>query len=386
MPIPPRSPYRLLIIAGVAVVVASLGSTLTAAADRSLHAVYARTLIGRSSTQAVVLVGLDEDTRAAWRGRDVNAELVTLAAAIDAGYPRLVIWPERQLGALGLDGSQVLPAGDPNYLEKNEELAEVARASALGVDPLRGPILLRAQSPDFPAAALRSLGLPPRSQPLPARYVTGLPSLPAHRVAAGEIPAGTFRDRIVFIGRNDPMAATIDTPLGRMSPVEVEAHALLGVVDGASWVPVPAWLRVVMLSLWALALARIMRGGRPWAIVALTLLACMLVLAFDAALFDLGLRSLGASAGVVVAVIVGAGRLVGRVARTVAPAGLLARTDDAFASTTSMTMTSGTAGSGTLGTLGVSGITPPGPLLCSDVTSATSATSATSGMHKVSQA
>ena len=383
MPIPPRSPYRLLIIAGVAVVVASLGSTLTAAADRSLHAVYARTLIGRSSTQAVVLVGLDEDTRAAWRGRDVNAELVTLAAAIDAGYPRLVIWPERQLGALGLDGSQMLPAGDPNYLEKNEELAEVARASALGVDPLRGPILLRAQSPDFPAAALRSLGLPPRSQPLPARYVTGLPSLPAHRVAAGEIPAGTFRDRIVFIGRNDPMAATIDTPLGRMSPVEVEAHALLGVVDGASWVPVPAWLRVVMLSLWALALARIMRGGRPWAIVALTLLACMLVLAFDAALFDLGLRSLGASAGVVVAVIVGAGRLVGRVARTVAPAGLLARTDDAFASTTSMTMTSGTAGSGTLGTLGVSGITPPGPLLCSDVTSATSATS---GMHKVSQA
>ena len=384
MPIPPRSQSRLLIIAGVAVVAASLASGLTAA-DRSLHAIYARTLIGRSSTQAVVLVGLDEDTRTAWRGHDVNAELVTLAAAIDAGYPRLVIWPERQLDALGLDGSQVLRAGDPNYLGKDEhgkdeELAEVARASALGVDPLRGPILLRAQSPDFPAAALRSLGLPARDRPLPARYVTGLPSVPAHRVAAGEIPAGTFRDRIVFVGRNDPMAATIDTPLGLMSPVEVEAHALLGVVDGASWVPVPAWLRLVALSLWALALTRMMRGRRPWAIVALTLLACMLVLAFDAALFDLGLRSLGASAAVVAAVIVGAGRLLGRLARTLAPSGLLARTDDALASTTSITMTSGANGG--LGALGISGITPSGPLLCPDDAFA----SATSEMRKVSEA
>lgn len=335
---PPRSQYRLLIIAGLAVVAAMLGSGLTAKADRELHALYARTLIGRSSTQAVVLVGLDDATRAAWRGQDVNAQLVALAAAIDAGYPRLVIWPERQIDAVGLDGSQASRAGDPDYLVGGDPVmpvAEVARGPALGVDPLRGPILLRAQSPDFPAAALRSLGLPARAEPLPARYVTGLPNVPAFRVAAGEIPAGTFRDRIVFIGRNDPMAATIETPLGRMSPVEVEAHALLGVVDGASWVPVPAWSRLVALSLWALGLTRAMRGRRPGAIVALTLLACMVALAVDAALFELGLLRLGASAALVVAVMVCAGRLVGRLGRTLAPTGLLARTDDAFASTTS---------------------------------------------------
>ncbi len=333
---PPRRPqYRLLIVAGLAVAAATLGSRLTARADRDLHALYSRTLIGRSSTQAVVLVGLDDETRAAWRGQDVNAQLVALAAAIDAGYPRLVIWPERQIDAVGLDGSQALRAGDPDYLVVGDPVAEVARGAALGVDPLRGPILLRAQSPDFPAAALRSLGLPARAEPLPARYVTGLPSVPAFRVAAGEIPAGTFRDRIVFIGRNDPMAATIETPLGRMSPVEVEAHALLGVVDGASWTPVPAWSRLIALSLWALALTRAMRGRRTGAIVALTLLACMVVLAVDAAMFELGLFRLGASAALLVAVVVCAGRLVGRIGRTLAPTGLLARTDDAFASTTS---------------------------------------------------
>jgi len=319
---PPRSPYRLLIVAGVAVVAASLASGLTAAADRDLHALYARTLIGRSPSQAVLLVGLDPETA---------PDLQRLAAAIDAGYPRLVIWPERQDAARASAGSQELrdTGVDP------ARAAEAARGSALGIDPLRGPVLLRAQSPEFPAAALRSLGLPARDEPLPARYVTGMPSVPAHRVAAGEIPAGTFRDRVVLVGRTDLAAATIDTPLGQRSPVEVEAYALLGAIDGAAWMPVPAWSRLVALALWALGLARAMRGRRPGAIVALTLLACMVALAVDAALFELGLLRLGASAALVVAAVVCAGRLVGRLGRTLAPAGLLARTDDAFASTTS---------------------------------------------------
>jgi hypothetical protein len=344
MPMPRRSPYRLLIIAGIGVVAASLASGLTAAADRELHALYARTLIGRSATQAVVLVGLDAEQAQALASGDPAevAQMQALAAGIDSGEPRLVIWPERQLDepvSTSSAGSQGL-RGDPGYVLRDpqnlaQQLAEAARAPGLGVDPLRGPVLLRAQSPDFPAAALRSLGLPARLEPLPARYVTGLPSVPADRVAAGEIPAGTFRDRVVIIGRNDRMAATIETPLGLMSPVEVEAHALLGLIDGATWVPVPAWSRLVALALWALGLARAMRGRRPAEIVALTVLAVFVAFALDAALFEAGLLTLGAGAAVIVAGTVGAARLVGRLGRTLAPSGFLARTDDAFASTTS---------------------------------------------------
>lgn len=343
---PTRSPYRLLIVAGIAVVAALLASGLTAAVDRQLHALYARTLIGRSPTQAVVLVGLDGAQAQALASGDPaeTAQMQALAAAIDAGEPRLIIWPERQTrqGAeTALDGSQQ-HRGDVNYvlrdapnLAPNLVEAAVVPGLGLGVDPLRGPVLLRAQGPDFPAAALRSLGLPARLEPLPARYVTGLPVVPADRVAAGEIPGSTFRDRVVIIGRTDRMAATIETPIGRMSPVEVEAHALLGVIDGATWVPVPAWSRLVALVLWALGLARAMRGRRPAEIVALTMLAAFITFAVDAALFELGLLRLGAAAAVLVAVMVGAARLVGRLGRTLAPRGYLARTDDAFASTTS---------------------------------------------------
>jgi hypothetical protein len=339
IPMPPRSPYRLLIVAGVAVVAASLASGLTAAADRELHALYARTLIGRSPTQAVVLVGLDDaQAQAIASGEPAGtAQMQVLAAAIRAGEPRLVIWPERQghtTAASAEDPQQ--GRGDTNYVLRGEpELAGAARARGLGVDPLRGPVLVRAQSPEFPAGVLRSLGLPARAEPLPARYVTGLPNVPANRVAAGEIPAGTFRDRVVIIGRTDRMAATIETPLGRMSPVEVEAHALLGLIDGATWVPVPAWSRLVALALWALGLARATRGRRPADIVALTLLAVFVAFALDAALFEAGLLTLGAGAAVIVAVTVGAARLVGRLGRKRAPSGFLARTDDAFASTTS---------------------------------------------------
>ena len=343
LPMPARSRHRLLIVAGLAVVAASLAAGLTAAADRELHALYARTLIGRSPTQAVVLVALDGPQAHALATDDPAeaAQMQALAAAIDAGEPRLVIWPERQVHApatpavtASADSQQL--RGDANYVLRGApNLAEAARAPGLGVDPLRGPVLLRAQSPGFPAAVLHSLGLPARLEPLPARYVTGLPIVPADRVAAGEIPAGTFRDRVVIIGRNDRMAATIETPLGRMSPVEVEAHALLGLIDGATWVPVPAWSRLVALAMWALGLARVMRGRRTGEIAALTALAVFVAFAVDAALFEAGLLTLGAGAAVVVALTVGAARWVGRLGRTMAPRGLLARTDDAFASTTS---------------------------------------------------
>jgi len=292
MPIPVRAQHRLLLVAGLAVVAAWVSAGLLAGPERELHARYARWLAGPSETQAALLVAIDE---AALREPGLRARL---EPAIAAGSPRLVIWPAR---AVSWPEGQV---GDPGYT--------VAGAGGRGVDPLIGASVVRAAEPEFPAPVLTALGLPARAGPLPTRYVAQLPTVAALRVAAGEIPASTFRDRVVLVGRTDAAASTVATPMGTLSPAQVEAHALLGALDGRLWAETPGWGWLGLATTgWALLLALLLRGRGPLAVVVLTVAAVATAVAVDAGLFAAGVAALGFGPAIVAALVIAAARLLG---------------------------------------------------------------------------
>jgi len=290
-----RPLHRSILVAGLAVLVAGLAHAGVAGFDARLHDAHARVFAGPSRSHGVVLVAVDEATRAAW-GDPPWAPALTeeLAAELGRGAPRLIIWPAGQVEAAGAEG----PEGP-----------------ALGLDPISGPTLLRADEPDFPAAALAALGAPARATPLPVRYATQVPTVPAQRVLAGGIPASTFRDKVVVIGRTDAEVRTVATPLGAMSPAQVEAQALLGVLDGARWLAPPLWLRLAALGLWALGVALLLSERRPAALLGLMALACVGALVLDAALFAAGLMRIGAGAPVLATLVAGAAHLCSRAAR-----------------------------------------------------------------------
>lgn len=74
---------------------------------------------------------------------------------------------------------------------------------------------------------------------LPVNFIGApetLPTLLAHYVARGEVPASTFTDRVVVIGlRGEGFTNEVPTPVGQMAPAAVHAHALHAVVLNATW-------------------------------------------------------------------------------------------------------------------------------------------------------
>lgn len=288
---------RCIVVAGLALLVAGAASAVTPALDARLHGFAARAFARPSRSHAVVLVAVDEATRQSW-GEPPWAPALTdeLAAEIERGEPRLVVWPQEHVPE------------------------DRSTGPALGLDPLASPTLLRADDPGFPAAPLRALGLRPRQEPLPVRFATAVPTVSAQRVLAGGIPASTFHDRVVVIGRDEPALRTVITPLGAMSPARVEAHALLGVLDGARWLEVPMWLRVAALTSWALGVARMLRDCALLEMLGLAALLGAGALVVDAALVAAGVMRLGAAAPVLVVVAAVATHLGTRMTRRLAPA------------------------------------------------------------------
>ena len=280
----------LFAVAGLAVGAASLGADIGIDADRSLHAHYAGVFAAESRTQAVVLVAVDAPTLDAWGPPPWTSEHITaLAGVLTAARPRLIIWPEGHVGR-----------GFASAPEDRRENG--GNGSTLGIDPLIGSPLTGSTDGGFEAAALQALGFPESDGPLPAHYVSVLPTVSAHRVAAGEIPSSTFRDRVIIVGRSDREAATVATPLGPMSPAQAEAHALLGVLDGVPWIAPPSWMRHGAMLLWGVCLARAVRGRSSTGVLAIAVAACGLAALVDLGLFVAGVARIGVSVAVLVAV------------------------------------------------------------------------------------
>lgn len=148
----------------------------------------------------------------------------------------------------------------------------------------------------------RTAGLGPIGDRLPVAWMvptSRLPVVPAHQVAADQLPHSTFDHRIVLIGVTDPAyEMLLETPVGRLSPAEIEAHALAGLADGAVWrEPLAENVKVVYLLCAGLALMWLwsfmrLRGG---AAVVMVIASTALILVLDFACYQRGWFRLGSA-------------------------------------------------------------------------------------------
>ncbi len=284
-----------LLCTGVALAAVLLADAtgVVGALDANLRRIYYGIRGARDRDARVILVAIDEHTVDAWGPPPWGWDRYqTLIDRIEAGRPRLVallepgprVLPDapvpgnlRARAATG--GNLVLPPVDPGFGQPQLVTSThgVVEAVSLGSDrTLAGPSITR--------QVIERAGLPlPAGDTLAVNFAgppDALPTLPAHRVASGEVPARTFHNRIVVIGlRGERFAPVVPTPVGPMSPVEVHAHALLGLATGAAWHPLPGWglaLAGALLALvFALALPRL---GTRQAMAILTAEAALIVI------------------------------------------------------------------------------------------------------------
>lgn len=141
-------------------------------------------------------------------------------------------------------------------------------------------------------AIARSESLPAVGGELPVHWLASphhLPTVSAWAVASGELRPTNFAGRVVLLGVTDPeYAMLVDTPLGRMSTAEVEAHALAGLAEGrVGWAIPPAllWLAAALLGFLTLLLFERTRG---WTATVTLTLAVLALLGLDYLLLEQG--------------------------------------------------------------------------------------------------
>ncbi|MFO7567067.1 MAG: CHASE2 domain-containing protein [Enhygromyxa sp.] len=293
-----RASLTILVALLVVLVLDSLGAV--AAIDEGLrrrHLELGEALgVSRESSELIVVVAADRDTIAAWGPPPWPAErLAQLVEQIELGDPDLIA----ELGHTRLFTSSA--ALDQIVESRRAELLlhsvdDDLRSPWSGVGLERGELVLGPNSRLVELGA-RSDRLPPVPERLPVHWLTPasrLPVVPAHQVARGKIPTRTFARRVVVLGLTDlDHVMPVATPIGLLSPVEVEAHALTGLADGVVWLDVPApWAYLCCASLAAALLCSLERLRAASAAAAL-LGAAALWLALDFALYERGLLRLG---------------------------------------------------------------------------------------------
>lgn len=259
----------------ICLVVAALSELvgLSAAVDAGLSSAWFRIRGERESAHRVVLVAGDAETSRRWGGTPWPAER---RAALDA--------------VLAAHASGVVLA-EPGRLDPERAVEPPPPMSPAGVVAL-------------PADRLRPVhGTLPITDggPIPINYAgepARIPTVSAHRVVEGQIPAGFFRDRWVVVGVSDPARTSLwPTPVGWSSPGQVVAHAISGLVDGVPLAPAPWWMRLLVAGLLAFTAMRLGSRGRPANRWAVPLALAGLLMATDFALFVAGDVRLGAQTG-----------------------------------------------------------------------------------------
>lgn len=229
----------------------------------------------RASRPSVIFVAIDEDTAREWGPppwswdryqpllREVLAGGARLVAVLEPG-PRVLDDGEvpPALRAEIDAGRLLLPAPTPGF---GQPAVVLDRAGVVEAIELGSPSAI--DGPTITAEIARRLGGPATGQ-LAVNYIGpahALPTLPAHHVARGEVPPSTFRERVVVIGlRGERFTANVPTPVGAMSPAEVHAHALQGLVEQVAWRRPPTWVEAALVVLCALgAIVGLRRARSP---------------------------------------------------------------------------------------------------------------------------
>lgn len=260
-------------------------------------------------SERVVLVAMDEQTGEAWGPPPWSWERYgQLFTAILDGEPTTVGVLEPGVRVLPAEQPRLSPALD-RAVASGRLIIPPSTTSGLGQPGLDmeriqhgiESVSLRKQDgrPSITRQILQVAGLePPLADRLPVHYLGGhdsLPTVPAHRIVTGEIPAHTFQGRIVVIGmRGERFAPLVPTPIGPMSPAEVHAYAIRGLAQDGVWAPMPLWGQwLLRLGLIVSCMLLLPRLGTKRNVVFLAVLVITSI-AVDYTLFDRGVLLLGA--------------------------------------------------------------------------------------------
>ena len=271
----PAIRVMMTLLVGLALVAGLELTGFTAALDDALAdgivRVQAGVGVGSEDPERVVLVVADRETYAAW-GESPWAEdrRARLVGAIAAGRPKLIA----EVGHGALFEASSGPARDALW----------ARAPDAGWTSggLRHGELVD------PHAAFAELGSQagasggPEQSAVRWRPGASIPKLSLGAVARGEIDPSRFAGKIVVVGIDDPdHRPAISTPLGRLSPSEVEAYALHGLVSTAPPAERPqGWRAAAALPFGLLALAALTFTARVrHAVIGLVALAALSLVA-----------------------------------------------------------------------------------------------------------
>ncbi|HEY5933983.1 MAG TPA: CHASE2 domain-containing protein [Kofleriaceae bacterium] len=285
---------RLGVVMAVLAVTTVLG--LVDAGDSALRHRYYDLRGQRASHNGAILVAFDNETLAAWGAPPYGGERFgKLEAAIAKGRPATIglLDPAGRLLQSSVSTNDVIL---PPLSKTNRQ------ALMLGADGLVDSVALNTPEPTVVASILAHSRVAVSGDELPINYVgaTGLPILPASRVASGSIPSSVFAGKTVLIGITaQPDAGMVPTPVGAMAPAQVQAHAILSATDGASWFVMPGWLRWLALAALALGTALLVRRFAAVGTIIVTTAMVALVLVFDYAFFASGTMLFGATAPLV---------------------------------------------------------------------------------------
>jgi hypothetical protein len=244
----------------------------------------------RPPSASVLFVAIDQDTAHEWGGGPWTWERYdALIGKILAGNPELIAVLEpgpRVIAEAGElppdlvaaidDGRLLMPVPTFGFGQPRVSLdaSGVVEAVDLGsASALEGPTIT--------AEIVRRLGGRPATGRLGVNFIgppDALPTLPAHHVARGEVPAKTFEGRVVVIGmRGERFTANVPTPVGPMSPAEVHAHALHGLVEHVTWRRLPFGVEVGLVLFCAGAAVIGLRRARSPILATITLIAVALL-------------------------------------------------------------------------------------------------------------
>lgn len=281
------------------------GLGFMAAVDARLRAVHYAATEHRTSAHQVVLVAGDANTVTDWGPPPWTTDRVRAAVAtVLASQPNLLlIADENKVVVHEASGEDPLGALRDDVRVDSGPTNVLMRADGAGVEWL-SPWLEGGQKPGLHQIAVqKSIVAGPTGEDLAVHYLaskSGLPTYSLHAVAQGLVPAEEFAGKLVIVGVTDPQhTQRWPTPVGRMSAVEIHAHAITGLVDGVVWRR-PDFAQRLMLSLLTLAIwVAWLRKRRPgqWWICALSL--SVMWLGVDHILYRSGLLALGAAQPIV---------------------------------------------------------------------------------------
>ncbi|HEU4614990.1 MAG TPA: CHASE2 domain-containing protein [Kofleriaceae bacterium] len=263
----------VVIVAASLLSLLGIGPAVDRVAERSYYA-----WRGSRGSAPLLFVALDDDTMAAWGPppwswtrfeqliEPMHRGGARLIALLEPG-PRVV--PDEpvpaELAAGVAQGWLAVPNGAAAYPQPAVVLSasHVVDAIDLG-DPDR---------PSITRDVLERLGIIADGRTLAVDFIGGpdrLPTLPAHHVAAGELPPSTFSGRVIVIGlRGEQLTSALPTPVGAMSAGEIHAHALHALLAGARPSQMPLWQELLLvIALSAIGVLGIRRLRAPWLIVA----------------------------------------------------------------------------------------------------------------------